>query len=269
MKLYLKAGLAVCATVVVVATTSCSQPEFANDQEKFEAYLKTKRVAVDDTDRVERLRADFERRASLASAIYDNGDLDTAVLDAEIEEFRKELLISRYFEQYLDAAVTEQGIQNYYTENINQYKSRKVKVSHILFRTNPRMDESERQVVLSKAAEAHSRIAAGEAFDVVAKEVSEDAISASKGGDLGWLNEGAVSPGFSEKVFRMQAGELSEPFQTDFGFHVIKITEPPQEVTRALETLKGDIRYQLRNKTKRAEMERLLKLSGYQSKQAN
>lgn len=248
-----------------LALAACSSDKPSNDQESFEAYLKTKRVSLEDTARVERLKEQFDERAALAGAIYDSGKLEKALVDAEIEEFKKELLISRYFEQYLNEAVTEQGIQNFYSENVENYKSRKAKVSHILFRTNPRMDETERQAVLSKASEAYSRLGAGEAFDEVAKEVSEDRVSAEKGGDLGWINQGAVSDGFSSKVFAMKAGETSEPFLTDFGFHIVRLEENPQDVTKPLSALKGDIRYQLRNQSKTAEIKRLLDSVGFES----
>ena len=244
--------------------TACSQQEFSsNDQAKFEAFLKLKRVATNDTQRVERLRKEYERRAALASAVYESGKLDKASMDAEIEEFRKELLISRYFEAYLNEAVTEQGVQNYYSQNVDSYKSRKVKASHILFRITPRMNEIERQAVLTKAAEVHSKLNSGEDFAELAKIASEDKVSGKKSGSLGWVNEGAVSPEFSEKIFSMKAGELSEPFLTDFGYHLIKLDEEAQEITKPLEVLKGDIRYQLRNKSKKAETERLLNSVGY------
>lgn len=250
----------------LITLAACNQNSPSSDQASFEAYLKTKRVSLDDTARVERLREEYGRRASLATAIYNSDKLDTALIDAELEEFRKELLISRYFEQYLNQAVTDQGIQNFYGEHIDQYKSRKAKVSHILFRTNPRMSEQERQVVLTKATEAYSRINGGDTFAEVAKELSEDTVSGEKGGELGWINEGAVSDGFSAKVFAMKSGEMSEPFLTDFGFHIVLVQEEPQDVTKPLSALKGDIRYQLRNKSKKAETKRLLDSVGYQAK---
>ncbi len=254
-------------TIAALLTLSaCNQNAPSSDQASFEAYLKTKRVELSDTARVERLRVEYDRRGALASAIYDSNKLDTNLIDAELEEFKKELLISRYFEQYLNDAVTDQGIQNFYSQNVDQYKSRKAKVAHILFRTNTRMSEQERQVVLTKASEAYSRVNAGETFDAVAKDVSEDRVSAEKGGDLGWITEGAVSAAFSSKAFSMKAGEISEPFLTDFGFHIVKLEEEPQDVTKPLSSLKGDIRYQLRNKSKKAEIERLLESAGYKNK---
>lgn len=259
----MKKTLTIAAALTLAA---CNSDAPSTDQASFEAYLKTKRVSLEDKTRVERLRGEYERRGALSTAIYESGKLDKAMVDAELEEFKKELLISRYFEQYLNEAVTDQGVQNFYSQNIEKYKARKAKVSHILFRTNARMSEEERGVVLTKAGEAYSRVNAGESFEEVAKDVSEDRVSAEKGGDLGWINEGAVSEGFSSKVFAMQKGEMSEPYLTDFGFHIIKLVEEPQDVTKPLSALKGDIRYQLRSESKQAEINRLLESAGYKKK---
>lgn len=257
---------AVLITITLGLLTACNQNSPSSDQQSFEAFLKTKRISLEDTVRVERIRAEYDRRAALATAIYNSDKLDKALIDAELEEFRKELLISRYFEQYLNEAVTDQGIQNFYSQNVDQYKSRKVKAAHILFRTNARMSEPERQVVFTKASEAYSRLQTGEDFALIAKELSEDKVSGEKGGDLGWLNEGAVSGAFSSKVFSMNAGEVSEPFLTDFGFHIVRVEEAPQDVTKPLSALKGDIRYQLRNQSKQAETKRLLDSVGHKTK---
>jgi len=252
------------AITSVLFLSACSEVEFETDnKEKFEAFLNIKRVPLNDTARYERMRNEYEKRAALANAIYDTDHLDKSLIDAEIEEFRKELLISRYFESYLKDAVTDQGIQNYYKSNIDNYRSKKAKVSHILFRTNARMNEEDRQVVLTKAVEAYSKVTSGQGFAAVAKETSEDKVSAAKGGDLGWVNQGAISETFSEKVFAMKAGEISQPFETDYGFHVIKLVEEPQDVTKSLESVKGDIRYQLRSESKKAEAKRLLDSVNY------
>ena len=53
-------------------------------------------------------------------------------------------------------------------------------------------------------------------------------------------------------------GEISEPIETPFGFHILKVLEGPLVVTQPLDAVKGDIRYQLRNKAKDAELKRLV-----------
>ena len=260
----MKTNLSVFLIFLSMSIAACGPSEqSSSNKEKFNAYLKHKRISVEDTERVERVRKEYERRGALVSAIADTNKLDKAVVAVELEEFRREMMISRYFDHYLKEAVTDQGLQNFYSQNIDQYKSRRVKVSHILFRTNPRMDQTERDAALTQAREAYSQINAGAAFEELAKEVSQDKVSGDKGGSLGWINEGAISEAFSAKVFEMQAGAVSEPFATDFGFHIVRVDEAAQELTKSFDAVKGDLRYQLRNQAKQAEMQRLLKAAGY------
>ena len=80
----------------------------------------------------------------------------------------------------------------------------------------------------------------------------------SGGGDFGWLKRGAISKVFSDKVFALAEGVTTEPFESPFGFHVVVLLEPPRKIRKTFESVKGDIRYQLGNRAKDAELERLL-----------
>lgn len=226
--------------------------------EEFRAYLQFKRIPQQDQARVDRALDEYLQRIALAMAVEESGQLDNALIQAELEEFRNEMLISRHFEGHLRQAVDEQAVENYYTNHVEQYQSRSAHAAHILIRVDNRMSEAERQSKLTAAREAFSRLQAGEDFAELAKEYSEDKVSAEKGGDLGWLREGAVAPEFSEKLFSLETGEITEPFLTPFGFHIVKLTDGPRNITRSLEGVAGDIRYQLRNQVKQAETERLL-----------
>ncbi len=255
-----------CLVLSVLIIASCDNSGSADsDNKKFEAYLKLKRVPLNDEVRYQRMLAEYNQRSALANAVEESGQLDMTMLEVEVEEFRRQLLVNRYFEQYLGDLVTEEGVQNFYRNNIDKYKTKKVHVAHILFRTNPRMQETERQALLTTAHETYSKIMAGGDFAEIAKALSQDKVSGKKGGDLGWINEGAVAKEFSEKAFSMAVGAVSEPFMTTFGFHILKVLESPQEVTKPLEAVKGDIRYQMRYESKQAEKERLLESVGYKS----
>jgi peptidyl-prolyl cis-trans isomerase C len=227
------------------------------DAAAFTAYLDLKQIDGDDpTHRARALDAYLEREA-LARTIAAEGLLEASSIDAELAEFRRQMLISRYFERFLDERVGEQAVRNHYAANQAGYSARKARVAHVLIRTNAKMTRAERDARLTKTQEAYSRIRAGEAFAAIAAEYSEDRRSADNGGEIGWLGEGAVDPAFSAATFGLQAGEVSPPVATPFGFHVIKLLEGPEVRVQPFERVKGDIRYQLRQQAKQAESERL------------
>ena len=77
-----------------------------------------------------------------------------------------------------------------------------------------------------EAAEAaRARVAAGEAFATVASEVSTDQGTAGNGGDLGWFTRAEMVPAFAETAFSLEPGTVSEPVETEFGWHIIQVTE--------------------------------------------
>jgi peptidyl-prolyl cis-trans isomerase C len=224
----------------------------------FESYLKHKNIPKDDETKYQRALDAYLERSALTAAIEQSNKLDMNAINTEVEEFKKQALISRYFESFLKDSASDDSIRNYYSANAGQYQSTKAHVAHILFRVNSKMDETERQVILTTAHEAYSKLQSGEDFSSIAQKYSEDTVSAKKGGDLGWINRGAVAPEFSEKSFSLPVGEISEPFLTSFGFHILKVLEAPQIVKKPFEAVKGDIRYQLRSEAKNAEQSRLL-----------
>jgi len=76
-----------------------------------------------------------------------------------------------------------------------------------------------------KAAALRDRILAGEDFASLARANSEDAASAIKGGDLGWVDPGVMVPQFEKAMGELKVGEVSEPVETRFGLHVIQVLE--------------------------------------------
>lgn len=257
--------LALASALLAVFLTGCDSASDsiaevngqAVSQASFDAYLKFKRVPTQNGEWVQRELDDYLEREGLAGQIEAQKLLPAEQVETEVAEFRKQMLISRYFETFLRERVTDEAVRNFYATNPDQFQARKAQVAHILLRTNPGMSEAERQALLTKAQEVYSRATANEDFAALAKEYSEDQLSAQQGGALGWLQEGAIDPAFSTKVFAMKAGELSEPLVTPFGFHVIKLLEGPQVIKQPFEAVSGDIRYRLRQEAKQAELERL------------
>ncbi len=136
-----------------------------------------------------------------------------------------------------DIQVSDEEIQNYYdAKKETLMTGEKRKASHILLPVTDNAEEV--KVEIEKVAK---RIADGEDFAEVAKEVSQDPGSAKDGGDLGWVSKGDMVEAFDEKLFSMSAGEVSEPVLSSFGYHIIKLEEVKSPEIPTLESLKEDL----------------------------
>lgn len=95
-------------------------------------------------------------------------------------------------------------------------------VRHILLKTHRlRSDE----VAEKELTQLKSRIAAGEDFAAIAKSISEDSGSALNGGSLDWVKPGDTVPPFEQTMNQTTKGEISEPFQTEFGWHILQVLD--------------------------------------------
>jgi peptidyl-prolyl cis-trans isomerase SurA len=70
-----------------------------------------------------------------------------------------------------------------------------------------------------------NQILGGDDFATIARAVSEDTVSAAEGGDLGWVSPGSFVPEFEERLATLPRGELSEPFRTRFGWHLVEVLD--------------------------------------------
>lgn len=93
---------------------------------------------------------------------------------------------------------------------------------HILMTANELKDDS---TVETELMAVRQRILDGEDFGAVALAVSEDPGSGSEGGDLGWTEPGTFVPEFDAVVKDLQIGEISDPFKTRFGWHIVELLE--------------------------------------------
>ena len=95
-----------------------------------------------------------------------------------------------------------------------------VHLRHILMKTTALADDA---TVQQKLLALRERIVHGEDFAGLAQTNSEDPGSASQGGDLGWAGPGSFAPDFEQKISQMKDGDLSEPFHTQFGWHLVQM----------------------------------------------
>jgi peptidyl-prolyl cis-trans isomerase SurA len=84
------------------------------------------------------------------------------------------------------------------------------------------------------------RIVGGDDFATLARSHSDDTGSALKGGDLGWLNPGDTVPEFEKQMDRLAPNEISQPFKTSFGWHIVQVLERRrQDTTKEVMRLKA------------------------------
>ena len=96
------------------------------------------------------------------------------------------------------------------------------KVRHILVQPNEIIDDATAKQRLEEALE---KIRAGEDFGEQAKLLSDDPGSANLGGDLGWAGPGLYAPEFEQAIANSEIGVISEPFRTQFGWHILEVTD--------------------------------------------
>lgn len=126
------------------------------------------------------------------------------------------------------------GFHVIYLSDVRGDSNRLVKQTearHILVSPNEiRTEEQARRLI----NDIHQRLKDGEEFNVLARQYSDDTMSVVAGGDLGWVSDGGMPPGFLEQISELEVGEVSEPFITEFGWHVAEVTgRREQDLSRA------------------------------------
>lgn len=156
---------------------------------------------------------------------------ESNVSDEELQGNLRDQVIQNKITEQLTDDVTDEEVRAAFEEDPQGQFGPKVEVRHIL--TENRAD----------AREAIDRIESGEDFADVARDVSVDTTSAQNGGDLGQVPRGATVPAFEKAAFNAETGELVGPVESQFGFHVLEVTD---EVAAAdFADVEGEIRSQL------------------------
>jgi len=134
-------------------------------------------------------------------------------------------------------------VSKYYQANLSRYgEPEQRQASHILIPVKSGASEEERRQARQQAESVLARVrAAPGSFAEVAKKESVDTGSASKGGDLGFFSRGMMVPPFEEAAFRLKPGQISELVESDFGFHIIKLTAIKPGKVKTLDQVKPEI----------------------------
>lgn len=128
------------------------------------------------------------------------------------EDIKKNLAVTKLLEDKI--TVTEEEMKSYFDANKAYFDvEEQVKASHILV-------DSE-----AKAKEVQGKLSAGSDFAQLAKEYSTDESNKNQGGELGFFGKGDMVKEFEEAAFALEIGTISEVVKTEFGYHIIKVTD--------------------------------------------
>jgi peptidyl-prolyl cis-trans isomerase SurA len=139
------------------------------------------------------------------------------------DEIGRALLINREIGARVN--VTSQDVERYYKEHGGEYLSaEQIRVRHLFLPLSPTAPTDEEQEVLNQIKDIHNRAVAGEDFATLADTYSRGP-GAGQGGDLGFFKKGQMAKEIEEVAFALKPGEISQPFRTNAGVHLLKVEE--------------------------------------------
>lgn len=145
--------------------------------------------------------------------------------------------------------ITNDDVERYYKLNANKFRSEdRVRLRHILLALPQSATPEEVQAATEKAMDLYKRIVAGADFAELAREYSQGAGQAD-GGDIGWVSRGKLVSGIEQVAFeKLSVGQVSTPFQTSMGVHIVKLEARESGTVLPLATVAPKIKEELQSK---------------------
>ncbi|MEN3366330.1 MAG: peptidyl-prolyl cis-trans isomerase [Burkholderiales bacterium] len=189
------------------------------------------------------------KASDFVSQVKVTDDMLKAYYDKNSSQFQiPEQLKAEYVVLSIDAvaqqiSVSDADIKSYYDQNAKRYAvEEQRRASHILIGVKKGASDAEKAAAKAKAEKvlAQARSTPAE-FAKLAKTNSEDPGSAERGGDLDFFGKGMMVKGFEDAVFKLKQGEISDLVESEFGYHIIQLTDVKPAAVKSLDEVKGEI----------------------------
>ncbi len=187
------------------------------------------KITVSDAD----LQAYYDKNKDKYQS-SESADIEYIVLD--IESLRQSITLN------------EQDLKSYYEQNLQRLSSKEERrASHILITAAKDLPEAEKKTARAKAEELLQLVKAKPAsFADVARKHSQDPGSALKGGDLDFFGRGAMVKAFEDAAFSMKKSDISELVESEFGYHIIQLTDIKAAKAQSFESLRPSLEADLK-----------------------
>jgi parvulin-like peptidyl-prolyl isomerase len=188
-------------------------------------FVKEQNIDVSDND----VQGEVEKIRYFLKSNQNNSEKPLEeILEAQgssISELEDEVRRTLALSKYLDKVVSDDEKRSYFDANKSAFNGEKVKASHILIDTTKLETDAELEKARQKIEEIKKEIDNGADFAEMARKYST-CPSAENGGDIGFFQrKGSIVEEFAIVAFSMKVGEISEPVETQFGYHIIKVTD--------------------------------------------
>ena len=218
---------------------------------------KARNISATDAEvdgRLKEMQAQFPTEDAFKKALADR--------NMTLQRLKDDTRIDTVIGKLLDAetangpAVGDAEAREFYDKNPDKFRQEEaVRASHILIKVNDNADAATKQKAREQIDAVLKQAKAGADFASLARQHSQDG-SAAQGGDLDFFTRGQMVPAFDQAAFALKPGEISDVVTTQFGFHIIKLTEKRAASTVPFDQVSARIRQYLgeQHKQERARL---------------
>jgi len=203
---------------------------------------------------VQGLRERFDKPEDFSSRLEDEGYTE--------DSYREHIARMMAGGKYLDgiraeaANVSDDDLETYYRDNEARLTlPEQVRVRHILLTWKPMGTTDDRAAIREQIVPILEQARAGADFAELARQHSEDSATAAGGGDTGLFHRGQMVPAFEDVAFALKPGEISDPVETPFGVHILKLEERQEPRLLPLDEIREQLRDYVRNERAEAAVE--------------
>lgn len=213
-------------------------------------YAKKNNVTVNETDidaAIKRISSNFPSEDEFKKKLAEQ----QMTLESLREEMRKDFILANAVEHYKASLPSPASaeVEAFYKEHQQDYThGEQVTASHILLGIKETDDQAAKDAQKAKAEDIRKQLLAGADFAQMAQQNSS-CPSKAQGGSLGSFEKGSMVPPFEAAAFALKPGDISDVVETQFGYHIIKVSEHTQGGTDPIEKVRGDIKDSLQEKT--------------------